>query len=92
MFLCQWLLSLPADFVMGYELASLKAAIQQMRGTEAADMFTPETLKLLWDQFYRTEASLMMADKQTLLQTGLPGGLADALEYTGECWPDRGWH
>ena len=40
------------------ELASLKAAIQRLRGKEAADRFTPETHKLLWDEFYRSEDDL----------------------------------
>lgn len=75
---------------MDAELKSLNAAIRRMRGTDVADMFPPETLKLLWDQFYRTEAALVMGDKQTLLNTGLPGGLVDALKYTGESWSNQG--
>ena len=51
---------------LGPELATLKAAIQRLRGEEVADRFTPETLKLLWDEFYRSEADLRTANKQTL--------------------------
>ena len=57
----------------------MKAAIQRLHGKKAADKFTPETLKLLWDEFYRSENDLKKADKQVLLHIRLPGGLVEAL-------------
>ena len=76
------------------ELAAMKAAIQRVHGTEVADMFTPDTLKLLWDELYMREAALETANRQTLLAKGLPGGLVDALtkpDNAGECWASHGY-
>ena len=65
-------------------LATLRAAIQRLRGDEVAELFTPEHLQLLWDRLYWSEVTLKRANRQTLLDLNFPPGLVDALTNSEE--------
>ena len=62
------------------DLESLKADIKALRGKVAANMFSEEDLRLLWDQGCRDLADLKVVPREELQNIGLEEVLIDYLK------------
>ena len=59
---------------------SLRADIKALRGEVAANMFSEEDLRLLWDQGCRDLSDLKVVPREGLENMGLEGVLIDYLK------------